>query len=174
MGKKEGYKNLLGLMRTYDKHLKTEKNQVFLRTFKNRGRELCMPLDEEETYILRSLTGINAYKDSEVLAKELDYSKEEIKEKLARMKSVLRIYFYSVNSEDKPIDESNTETTIFDLGLDDETIYTLRLIRCYYLRDLKAKNVQELEELKGLICLKDYRTIINYIVFYSDKTLSLE
>ena len=170
MERNKEFVELVKLMRTYDKNLKTKRNKRFIVNFMDVNNKKCIPLTDEELYIYRSLVGVLPEKNKKELAKELCISEDTISKYIRSIKNILKLYFYDVLGSEprynKTINDRNKDVTIFDLGLSRTTLYSLRLLKCYYLKDISTMRE---ETLKEIINYKDYLKIKNVMIFYGIK-----
>ena len=142
---------LKNLIKKYDKELKTKRNKDFLSNFNNVEIPICMPLSEEETYIYRCITGVFPGFTKKSLAKSINIKEETLNKKLRVIRSVLTLYFYDVQAckqrYNKTINSTNENITIFDLGLSNEGLFNLRLLKCYYLKDITTAREETIKEI---------------------------
>ena len=156
MKQRDYFMELLCLMRKYDKDMVTKRNISFLKAFYDKDVRICIPLSERETYILRSLTKVLPEKTDFQLAKEYGVSVLTIRKWIKVIESTLRIYFYDVHrlvpKYNSSINESNELKTIFEFDISFNGICTLRMFKCYYLKDVTC---MDKDGLMGFLSKKD-------------------
>ena len=160
-------KQLKENMVKYDKNMVQPRTKDFNREFFDPNEPSCMPLSQEETRIYRILTGVLPEEDIEDLAREKGIDVKTFKKRVEIIDGVLLHYFGNVNAPEEKynasVNDSNKDVTIFVLRVSYTTLYTLRLMNCYYLKDISKKN---LDELATLINERDFKAIINAMEEY--------
>lgn len=141
----------------------------FMRDIYNVDIENVMPLNFEETYIIRCLLHVNENYSKEYLdSLETEFSLDTI---LKGINDVLYYYIDYIESDKTLFDDlsdADKELTIFDYSLDNisyETLYNLRMLNIYYLKDL---TLYTKDFLRKLISEDDLNIIYSYIDTYSD------
>lgn len=172
------------LMRKYDSKLKTKRNKDFIRDFFNTECKRCMPLTEDELYIYRCLTGVIRIESKKELAKQLGIKLNTLYKRITIIKSVLLSYFSDVNAKrryNKSVKSKYDNITIFDLGLSFTGICNLRILKCYYLKDITLVSSEllrnELSDNDLLIiqfALKDANMILDEKYYKPRKVLGLK
>lgn len=153
--------SLLDLMKTYDKKLKTERNVVFMRDFFDINKSSCMPLTRDETFIFRCVTGVIPNISKNDLAECFGIKVSSLNKRINAIEGILRLYFYSVqqkkNRYNKTVTSLNENITIFGLGISNKGLYDLRLLSCYFLKDITTARE---ETLKELLSSQDYSKVM--------------
>lgn len=150
----------------YDQKATKKRTKEFKNDFFDLSMPSCMPLSQEETRIYRILTGVLPEEDVEDLAIEEGITTRSMKRRVQVIEGVLLHYFGNVNSRvryNRSINDSNKDITIFGLRVSPSTLHTLRLMNCYYLKDISKKN---LDELATLISERDYKIIMKAMEEY--------
>ena len=145
----------------------------FRISLRNTACPYVIPLSIDETYLLRCVLHVNEdfNVSTEHLTNFFQISEPTLKKRLNNIFTVLRHYFN--NTLDNKIDynpsitEDNYNISIFNLSFNKKTVDTLRLMNCYYLRDVSHKNPEEIKHFLGDNSFNQLLSVMNYfdIVF---------
>ncbi|MBO4601276.1 MAG: hypothetical protein J5634_03505 [Bacilli bacterium] len=146
-----------------------EKGKTFLKQLRNSKYTCVVPLNKDETQIMRTLLRVNSEHNYPIdnLCNIYNIDRTKLMNKINNIFIVLEKYFSYENDEsikyNESINDFNYNLSIFDCDFEQSTQNILRAIGCVYTRDLSHK---KMSQIKSYLTYDEYEKLLDFLAFY--------